>query len=316
LEQHFSEDEWNESDLPKDIPADTDRKAWKEIRRQTGLQAAHRRKLLLYTSAVSIMLIVVVGSWFNFHQSTTLQKNYTSRTSEQTIENPQLSIIKNSGQQNKIIHLPDGSIITLTGESTVIFETAFKARERKITLSGRAFFQVAKDKKRPFSVLSANVITTALGTSFWVNAFDKEKNVTVTLITGKVIIREQETTSKTMQPVYLNAGQELVFTKRSHVTNVHAAQLIEIVQPAPAKRNLVPNTDDHLVFNQQPLQQVLNTLSKKYKVPIRYEKSDLENKKFTGTYTNKDQLENILSAIAFLNDLQVKKDQEGYTLTH
>ena len=70
--------------------------------------------------------------------------------------------------QDSTIVLEDGSKVRLLANSSISLMQPFSEKQRAIQLQGKAFFEVSHDKSRPFTVLSGNILTTALGTSFWV----------------------------------------------------------------------------------------------------------------------------------------------------
>src|SRR5690606_17821949 len=100
-----------------------------------------------------------------------------------------------NGGQFKII-LPDGSNVWLNAESSLTYPTAFTSLEqRKVELTGEAYFEVAHDSKKPFIVhttasskgMSQNI--EVLGTHFNVNSYENEEVVKTTLLEGSVSIK-------------------------------------------------------------------------------------------------------------------------------
>jgi ferric-dicitrate binding protein FerR (iron transport regulator) len=92
------------------------------------------------------------------------------------------------GQKSKIL-LPDGSIVWLNAESKVTYAADFEGNQRALTLEGEAYFEVKKDKLKPFIVLSGKISTTAIGTSFNISAYPEDSTIEVALITGKVQVK-------------------------------------------------------------------------------------------------------------------------------
>jgi ferric-dicitrate binding protein FerR (iron transport regulator) len=95
----------------------------------------------------------------------------------QNIQQPIAQIVKENpkGQKTKII-LPDGSKVWLNSESRLEYSSVFTGK-RQVSLVGEAFFEVAKNPNKPFQVFSNGVLTTALGTSFNINAFEENSVV-------------------------------------------------------------------------------------------------------------------------------------------
>lgn len=115
------------------------------------------------------------------------------------------------------INLEDGSKITLNAGSQVVYPAHFPKSKREIKLSGEAFFEVAKDKQRPFIVKTGTISTQALGTSFNIKYHPEDSFISVALATGSVKI-DKELAKGSSQIAQLMPGQQLVYnkTKQKH----------------------------------------------------------------------------------------------------
>lgn len=82
--------------------------------------------------------------------------------------------------------LPDGSKVWLNNASSLRYPTSFSAATREVTLSGEAYFEIAKDAHKPFLVKVNNLAVNVLGTSFNIMAYNDDPVVKTTLLTGKV----------------------------------------------------------------------------------------------------------------------------------
>jgi len=89
--------------------------------------------------------------------------------------------------QYKLI-LPDGSKVWLNAESSIRYPVAFVSNERRVFVTGETYFEVAKDKEKPFRVVANNITVEALGTQFNVNSYPNEPFYTATLVEGSVIV--------------------------------------------------------------------------------------------------------------------------------
>lgn len=87
--------------------------------------------------------------------------------------------------QYKLI-LPDGSKVWLNSESSIKYPVSFPGKERRVFVTGEIFFEVAKDKTKPFRVVAGDVTVEALGTQFNVNAYTNEPFFSTTLIEGSI----------------------------------------------------------------------------------------------------------------------------------
>lgn len=85
--------------------------------------------------------------------------------------------------------LPDGSKVWLNAASSIRFPVAFTGAERKVFITGEAFFEVAKDKAKPFRVIANDVMVEALGTRFNVNVYNNEPVYSATLLEGLIKVK-------------------------------------------------------------------------------------------------------------------------------
>lgn len=107
--------------------------------------------------------------------------------------------------------LPDGTKVWLNAASSITFPVAFPQKERSVTISGEAYFEVAQDKSRPFSVTGGNANVQVLGTHFNVNAYQDEEKLKVTLLNGSVKVLNIQSKQATIlvpgQQAQLSAAQ-------------------------------------------------------------------------------------------------------------
>ena len=102
------------------------------------------------------------------------------------------------------LNLADGSEVWLNVASSVTYPTAFTGNERKVVITGEAYFEVAKNAAKPFIVQQANgdMQVRVLGTHFNVNTYDDEAAIKVTLLEGAVDV------SKNKNHILLSPGQQ------------------------------------------------------------------------------------------------------------
>jgi transmembrane sensor len=193
------------------------------------------------------------------------------------------------GGEYKIV-LPDGSEVWLNAESSITYPTAFNAKERKVQVTGEAYFEVAKlvtakeGKRVPFLVDIKNKKTggnmgqvQVLGTHFNINAYDDEKVVKTTLLEGKVKIVKRETANGRSRQVgtgseednefsaVLSPGQQAVLASHSPLTIDHSPDINQVM----AWKNGVFH------FENADIQTVMRQLSRWYDVEVVY-KRDIE----------------------------------------
>ena len=84
------------------------------------------------------------------------------------------------------VTLADGTKVWLNAASSIRFPVVFTGTERKVEITGEAYFEVAKNKSMPFKVKAATSEIEVLGTHFNVNAYDDETSIKTTLLEGLV----------------------------------------------------------------------------------------------------------------------------------
>jgi transmembrane sensor len=99
--------------------------------------------------------------------------------------------------ESKEVVLEDGSTITLGKNSRLSYPEHFKEGHRSVVLTGEAFFDIAKDRHRPFYIYTNEVVTKVLGTSFRIQALENDNQVVVQVKTGRVSVYSQQRLSLT-----------------------------------------------------------------------------------------------------------------------
>lgn len=149
---------------------------------QEDVEPGTNRATLLLESGSSIELNeeksgIVVGA------DGILYSDGTKITDNDEIQYALLSTPR-SGQYQTV--LPDGSKVWLNAESSLRYPTAFEGGERRVELTGEAYFEVTHNPKQPFVVATATQHLKVLGTSFNLNAYKNEPFTITTLVSGSV----------------------------------------------------------------------------------------------------------------------------------
>ena len=137
-----------------------------------------------WTLKIAASLLLILSATFTYHYVINNLLNESQAKDIVAIykaQNPE-------GQRSKV-KLPDGSIVNLNSQSTLIFPKEFSDTIRQVELSGEAFFDVVRDESKPFIVKTNNLETKVLGTTFNVRAFSDESEINVSLVTGKVMVK-------------------------------------------------------------------------------------------------------------------------------
>jgi transmembrane sensor len=188
------------------------------------------------------------------------------------------------------IGLSDGSHVWLNAGSSLTFPVAFNGAERKVSVNGEAYFEIAPDAGKPFLVNKGDMEITVLGTHFDVNAYDSE--IRTTLLEGSVRV------NKGIQEAILRPGQQaLVDTKISIVNNVNVNQVV-------AWKNGFFN------FENVHLREVMQQLERWYDITVVYE-GTVPDVRFFGELRRDMNLSGIIAA---LHDSGVQFRVEGNKL--
>lgn len=142
-----------------------------------------------------------------------------NRVSNNTITTPR-------GREFQIV-LSDGTKVWLNAASSITFGTVFTGKERKVTVTGEVYFEVAKDTRRPFIVSVDKAVITVLGTHFDVMDYPDGERVKTTLLEGAVKV------SRGGQQVIIKPGQQASFFRQSdaiYVTKVDTDQAVAWVE--------------------------------------------------------------------------------------
>ena len=149
--------------------------------------------------------------------------------------------------------LPDGTTGWLNSNSSIKYNGNFNTN-RQIILNGEAFFDVFKDKKRPFIVNTNEVSLKVLGTRFNIASYENEKNVEVVLEEGKLVFNDKE-----MNKSYTMKPNDLVIYDKTHKDFS-----TEVVQP----QKYLSWTEGKLVFRNDPLDVIARRLERWYNIDV------------------------------------------------
>ncbi|TYR36662.1 DUF4974 domain-containing protein [Sphingobacterium phlebotomi] len=280
----------------------------KQIDLRTGAlentKSLHRRKMW-WSTAASVLLALAIGAYL-------WQSNQTEAEDRHTVAAkpfPTIQQVTNNGSQDTLISLSDGSEVLLSSGSALIWPTEFAPDARELRLDGKAFFRVAKDPKRPLSVYSGDIITTALGTSFWIEKMEGKRSPRVKLVTGKVSITQQLDYGQDTLLATLTPGQEW------NTTALEESTIVQEKNKSMPARTPQPDTTTALDFHHVPLSEVFPRLAAYYHVTIKFNSDDLKGMSFYGTYDKGNQIQEIIQTIALANDLTVRYDEKEVAYT-
>lgn len=197
-----------------------------------------------------------------------------------------------------IIVLEDGTKISLNSNSSLKYPKHFGKLKREVSLIGEGFFEVAKDKKRPFTVKTAQLQTTVLGTKFNVSAYKNVKQVTVALVEGSVAVelanKKQQTILKPNQMAWLSDASNQIETTSFDAKKINAWQTGTII------------------FENASFEDIAIKLYNAYGVSI-INKTGNSDWKYSGNFTKTDYL-SIIKNICFAKRINYEINNKTITL--
>lgn len=208
------------------------------------------------------------------------------------VEVAQMIEVKTNPGMTTTVYLPDGSVVHLNSESTLTYPSFFDQDKRRVTLQGEAFFEVQKDPEHGFVITAPHETKIeVLGTSFNVEAFEKDAFVSTTLIEGKV--RFDYRKNRRSAAVSMKPGQKLVYdssSSRIQLTDTNGESEIAW-------------KDGKIVFQATPLPEALRMLEKRFNVTFVLSNDRLRSEAFTGSFSHQ-RLERILEIFKISSNIK------------
>jgi transmembrane sensor len=184
--------------------------------------------------------------------------------------------------------LKDGSKVWMNAATEIKFPEKFDSLERRIFLTGEAYFEVAKDSLRPFIVETNGLSTTALGTSFNITT-KNEGQIHISLLTGKVSI----SSTSDHEDVYLDPGKELRYSITDRKQQVRTFDI----------RQVMGWKEGILLFQDATLLSVVKKLEDWYGVKIEVENGEGIRWKYSAEYKSQT-LEDVLNSLSYIQQFE------------
>jgi transmembrane sensor len=240
--------------------------ALNKVNLKLGVEKTPRQKvvrMMNYAKRIAAVIFVSACVW------TTYQLVH-----KKTVNETPITVATLQGEKKEVV-LPDGSHVWLNSSSKLIYSAKFEGKERKINLTGEAYFEVAKDPSKPFIIDAGNAVTTVLGTAFNLRARVEEKLIVVTVAEGKVAFTGKKDLAQTS--VRLMAGDQ-------GILNLETQKLENVKNDDP---NFLAWKTGKLVFKNTMLKQVVAKLTDFYGKSIRMEDLSKAEIPFTSTFDHK-----------------------------
>lgn len=191
------------------------------------------------------------------------------------------------------LELADGSVVHLNANSSLRYPISFiEGQQRKVYLTGEAYFDVAPDKEHPFVVHTDGLEISVLGTQFNVQSYDGALEENVVLVEGKVSVGNKR-------------GQKIEMEPNQKVTSKDREMTLASVQATA----LTSWKDGYLTVEGAELDQVITQLESYYNISIRTQNPNREATIGSGKIYLSDQIENVMTTLSLLT-------KNKYSFTH
>jgi transmembrane sensor len=206
--------------------------------------------------------------------------------------------------------LPDGTKVKLNAGSTITYPQLFSKTVREVKLKGEGFFEVTKNPKKPFVVITERLSIRVLGTIFNVKAYPDDKNIETTLLKGKVQVELKDRPEKN---IILLPNEKLVVMNESlgdedPASNREAKieyQLKKLPNIRPEDIKETAWLSNRLVFINENFDEVAKQLERKYNVQMIFDDQALKNEQLSGVL-EQESLEDALGIIKMTTPFKFK----------
>lgn len=248
-----------------------------------------QRKLFVNIARYAAIAFVLIAStiWVTLHLSRS--------DSEATLN----TLYVPAGQRAQIT-LQDGTEVWLNAQSTLKYPSHFSKKHREVEIIGEAFFDVAKDKKRPFIVSTQHIDMEVLGTQFNVYSYPGAGYIQTELIEGSLMVYR---TSNKSESIILKPDEQVMIKG-----NIMSVSKI--------------NNPEHLLwkngiysFNNERLIVILEKLQLYYDVKIVVEDPEIFDVRYTGKFRQRDGIDEILRIIQKIQPFKIERDRDNNIIT-
>jgi transmembrane sensor len=235
----------------------------KNIDERIGFTSSHRLWIRVIQMAAAVLLpIFIISTLYLYKESSQLSSE-------------EMKVSTGVGERANIT-LPDGTKVALNAESELTYvPKIYNKKERKIHFDGEGYFQVSKDKDRPFFIHAKGLQVMVLGTKFNLLVRKHEATAELTLDEGKVSF----SSLLTKKSEILTPNQKAILDQNTGNITVIKLKDTQIVTSWMRKE---------LIFRNEPLLSVIKTIEKNYKVKMRLKEGYYLSDLFTGTLTSSD----------------------------
>ena len=288
------ERQWNnapdavESDRP-DEPS-----IWRNICKEVWQHDEGRKVVFykIYSMVASILLVLGVAGTVYF--------------ALQDKANVPMYVVSPGIQNMESVSLPDGTKVQMGPGSRLTYPARFSGKTREITLDGQAFFDVAKNREKPFIVHTEDMSVEALGTAFELFSYNMENKMEAILLNGKIKVSVENKETNQMKEYFVSPDEKILVDRQ---TGKITKQIVD------ADKYTAWRKQKMLSFENEKLSMIIPRLEQWYGRKVMCQKDRADNYRFTFKVRD-ESLDRILFMIKASSPLQYKEEKNGdYTLT-
>lgn len=209
------------------------------------------------------------------------------------------TLLNPRGSKIVAIQLADKTKVWLNAESSLKYPTVFLGNERKVEITGEAYFEVAHNPIKPFIVSRGDAQVIVLGTHFNINAYPEEPSVNVTLLEGSVQVNSLAGNGRGQK---IQPGEQAQIESNGHIGIKRRVDLEEIMA---WKDNLFS-------FKGADMKTIMNQVSRWYNVDVTFEKEIKE--KFYAEVSRNTNVSTLLEMLEATQSVKFKIEKEKITV--
>jgi ferric-dicitrate binding protein FerR (iron transport regulator) len=301
---------WTQLDAIREINEEEINAQWDKMQALTLNSKAIQRKSKLMSwskyAAVFILGLLIA--------STIYYSNYSEKTQaylSQVIEVPYGA--------KSTVKLADGSEVILNAGSQLSYTNDFGKRSRNVTLSGEAYFKVAKNPEKPFVVNTGDMIIRAYGTEFNVKSYTDENTTATTLVEGSISVELPNQNYKKNKEFFLKPDQQLILEKKTNTTKTKELVKNNSTNSLKIAKNIETEVftswvNDKIIVESETLDKLIIKLERKYNVRIHLDNEELKDLKYTGTLEN-ETIEQIMHVLELSSAIDFRIDERQIWLS-
>lgn len=248
-----------------------------------------KRQLIILSRYAAVFLIAVLGCYIflTYFGAPEAVKTETARN----------TVFVPSGQRAEIT-LTDGTKVWLNAKTRFIYPEKFDPDHRDVYLDGEAYFEVEKDKKRPFTVRTDNYNIKVLGTEFNVIAYKGSELFETSLLEGSVEVKSHdEKSSCVLSP------DNIAYTEDG---KLKTAPLID--------KNFLLWKDGIIYFDNETVLEIMKKLELYFDIKIDVQNKSIITHRYSGKFRTKDGVEQVLKVLQLKHKFKYTRDDSTNTI--